>query len=297
MAKDKIKDFELDLNNEMEEGILINRVPETIVNLDKSRDGSPVQPFRYHDIEVKSGPDWTHNKPKAKQMQDVIEKQLKTLDQLKEIFKSNLEFSTKNQETIKEVLSKQDQDTLKVYLFRRLDRVYFADKLCIMEIITKLTLFIKLAQFLYAEMDWLNQTFYKDENIDKQISIEMKQMIFEFMRVVKKTEVCIRVLTMESVCTSLFKQFQVVQLLYTDKYPDFKTSATLDDIHSWQTSIRKGSKKLIADEENPMPRTPIRENKEIGTNELHPDSYERPDSPGKSMTSFMPLSPKRNSNR
>lgn len=235
---------------------MINRVPDTRAAILKGKEGGSPEGSTKSESTQKQGPDWTYNKPKAEQLTEVIEKELKTLDQIVKIFQSNLEFSKANEKRIKDILAKQDQETLKVYLFRRLLRVYFSDQICLEELINKLNLLMQLSQFLFAEMTWLNLTFYKDEEVDKMISIETKQAIFNFMQLVKSTEVSIRVLTMQAVCSHLFRQFQTVQLLFTDKYPSFHTYATIQDVHSWQTSIRKGSRRIGDEEMAALQKTP-----------------------------------------
>ena len=249
LSKYKIKDFELDQRNEFEEAIVIKRVPGSQkLNL-KKEDPLENAVARY-DFNLTSDKDWTYNKPKAKQLLDSVEKLYKTLEQVLKIYQANLDNNTNSEAKINKILVKQTDNSLNVYLFRRLVRIYFSERICLNDSTQKLTALIELTSFAKQEISWLLKTFYLDDTVDKLISIEIKMDIFSFMQEIKILEVSIKTLTMQCICTHLFKQFEIAQVLFKDKYPNFDTHASLEDIHSWQQTIRKGSKRMSVEETN-----------------------------------------------
>lgn len=216
------------------------------------------EPMLIPEREIKSDKDWTNNKPKAKQMADSVEKMIKTIEQVLKINQANLDATTSNELKINKILGKQSDQSLKVYLFRRLVRIYLGERLCINDLISKLQALINFLNYLRLEMAWLWKTFYEDESIDRLISNETKMDILAYLQDIKASEVSIKVLTMQCICTHLFKQFEIVQLLFKDKYPDFQTGASMEDIHSWQQTIRKGSKRIAAEEDAQVQKSPSR---------------------------------------
>lgn len=242
-AKDTFKDLDLDTINELDEGIMIKRVPDSKIVL-KREDGSPDSIRRELDIII-NAPDWTFNKPKAKQLLDMLDKQTRTIEQVLHVFRQHLDIAYRNEAKINKILGKQQQETLKVYLFRRLVRMYFGDRISLQDLIKKLDKMHQFTVFLKSETEWLIKTVYDDEKIDKLIAQKTKMNIFSFMQIIKASEITVKCLTMQSICSQLFNELQIVQILYKDKYPDYSMNATLEDVHFWQKSIRKGSKRDI----------------------------------------------------
>lgn len=293
-AKSKIENFELDHRNEFEEAILIKKVPG-IQKLHLKREELSEDSSLKVEIEVKSDIDWTHNKPKAKQLAESVDKMLKTLEQILKIYQANLNNTMANEVKINKILAKQDDQSLKVYLFRRLVRIYFSERLCLNDLIQKLLSVIDLLNHVKIELAWLWKTFYEDESIDKLISITTKMDIFTCLQEFKSAEICSKVFTMHCICIHLFKQFEIVQILFKDKYPDFQTHASMDDLHSWQQKIRKGSKRIVQDEEN-YPKSPCRSPKGTKTlDEFH--TTPRKDSGSKESPYDQSISPARSSKK
>lgn len=217
------------------------------------REDATEEHFVRFDVDTKSDKDWTNNKPKAKQLSDSVERTLKNIEQVLKIYQSNLEMTTSNEVKINKILSKQVDSSLRVYLFRRLVRIYFGERICLNDLIQKLQSLIELLNHVKQEMAWLCKTFYEDDNIDKLISVETKMDVFAYMQEAKVAEVCTKVLTIQCICTHLHKQFEIVQILFKDKYPNFQTHASMKDIHSWQQTIRKGSKRSGGEDEMSVP--------------------------------------------
>lgn len=263
IAKKKFENFELDQRNEFEEAIVIKRVPGIQkMNIKREENGEESE-IKLH-MDHNSDGDWTDNKPKTKQLGESIDKMLKTLDQILRIYQDNLKNTTSNEAKINRVLTKQEDQSVKVYLFRRLVRIYFGERFCLKDLIQKLMALIELLNFVKVEMNWIWKTFYENESIDKLISIETKQDIFSYLQECKLAEVSVKVFTMHCVSTHLFKQFEIVQILLKDTYPDFKTHASMDDLHSWQQTIRKGSKRIALDEDTAhIPKSPCRSPREV----------------------------------
>lgn len=258
-SKVKLESFELDQQNEFEEAILIKKVPGihkmNVKRDDHSQDDSIIK----LNFDTTAAKDWTNNQPKAKQLIDSVEKMSKTLDQILKICQANLKTITTNEAKINKHLLKQEHQTIKVYLFRRLIRVYFGERICLEDLIQKLMALIDLLNFLKQDLGWLKKTFFDDENIDKLISVNTKMDIFSFLQEVKSVEVNTKAFTMHCICSQLFKEYEIVQILSKDKYPDFHTTASMEDLHSWQRTIRKGSKRMVVEEETLQhPKSPQR---------------------------------------
>lgn len=262
LAKKKFENFELDQRNEFEEAIVIKKVPGIQKMNIKREENIEDSEINVH-MEMKSDGDWTDNKPKVKQLGDSVDKMLKTLEQILRIYQDNLKNTTANEAHINKILTKQGDQSVKVYLFRRLVRIYFGERLCLIDLIQKLLALIELLNFIKVELAWIWKTVYENENIDKLISVETKQDIYSYLQESKLAEVSVKVFTMHCVSTHLFKQFEIVQILFKDRYPDFKTHASMDDLHSWQQTIRKGSKRLTLEEDTThLPKSPCRSPRE-----------------------------------
>ena len=285
VAKAKFEHFELDQRNELDEAIFIKKVPAQKFSV--TREESFEDSVMKIDFDVRSDKDWTHNKPKAKQLSESVDKMQKTLEQVLKIYQANLNTTTVNESKINKILGRQSDQTLKVYLFRRLVRIYFGERICLNDLIQKLLALIDLLNHVKQELAWIWKTFYEDENIDKLISVETKMDIFAYMRQAKTAEVCAKVLTMQCICVHLFKQFEIVQILFKDKYPDFQTHASMEDIHSWQQTIRKGSKRRMSEEGVAQaPKSPNRSHHNLLTVENRQSTPRKDSDPKESPYAF-----------
>lgn len=241
-AKEKFQDLELDILNEMEEGVMINPIfKQTSLVANRKKDSEILTVNSEKDIQT-SEPDWTSNKNKAKKLLESLEKHLRSLTQMGSIFQEMLQFLSKSEIKLKKLSDKQQNPTLKRFLFRKLSRYYMGKRALLQSLIKNIEVLVQFAGNLKWEVDELFSTVYENEKFDRLMGRNPKLAIFNFLKIIKTAEISTRNLAVQIVSSALVREIQLIDVLRADSYPDLKEGqGTIDEIHEKQTDIRKGN--------------------------------------------------------
>lgn len=246
-AKDEFKELQLDVANEMEEDIMINKIPESRINLKPPSNNTETtigNSFEGNsfgsDNQGKPNKDWTSNKLKAHKLQDMLKKNLKMMQSIFGVYNQEFDTVTACEGKINKILASQTSQYVRSNLFRRLVRGYFAKRLCLQDLIYKFNQLLQLTAGLNWEIDWLMRTVYCDEQNEKRMGNTVKKSILRYLQLLQSTEISCKAIIVESICSYMFKEFEAQHLLLFDTYKDAQVS-TLDDIIELQKQIRKGA--------------------------------------------------------
>lgn len=242
-AKDDFKDLELDQRNEMEESIKINTIFESkpVVSIQKnSSNPSSVKSEKEKGTEKDF--DWTSNHMKSKKLYESIEKQQSSLFQLLSIFEEQLQALTKYEIKLVKIISRQLDQILRTFLFKKVSRYYQSKRTILNSLIKTIQALSQISGTLKWEVESLISTVYDNEKYANQMSQRAKMSIFSFLKKMKTAEITIRSLVLQSICGSFVKEMQVIDLLCADKYPDLESSVgeSISLLNDQQKDIRKG---------------------------------------------------------
>ncbi len=245
-VKDDFRDLQLDANNEFDEGIVIGKVPEgritlrSINSIGDINHNSVLDHSSNSDGSVKSNADWTTNKLKAHKLQELLDKNIKSMEAIYEVFQQEFKLISASESRIEKILSTYKDENLKNLLFRRIVRSYFGKRLCLQDLVQKLHTLLQLTAGLKWEVDWLLRTVYTDAKNEKLMSQNIKKTIFQYLQIIKSSEVSAKAMIIESICTHQFREYQITQLLLSDKYVPSDT-IMIEDVLEQQKLIRRGT--------------------------------------------------------
>lgn len=139
LLKETFKDLELDTANEMEEGIVINRVLETKIPLIRfdANNTTISDSSKIDNSSKRLDADWTNNKLKALRLKELLEKNFSVLEQELSILNDQLSITVKCEGRVNKMLSKYIKSSILCSLFKRLIRLYFGRRLCIQDLFQK----------------------------------------------------------------------------------------------------------------------------------------------------------------
>lgn len=240
-AKEKFQDLELDIQNEMEEGIIINPIFKQS-SLKTRNCNSETQNLQSEKEVYPNEPDWTSNKNKAKKLLESLEKHVKSLTQMGSIFQEMLQILSKSEIKLKKLSDKQEDPTLRRLLFRKLSRYYMGKRALLQSLIKNIEVLVQISGNLKWEVEELFSTVYENEKFDRQMGRNAKLAIFNFLKIIKTAEISTRSLAVQSVSSALIREIQLIDVLRADSYPKLDEGAsTIEEIQEKQTDIRKGN--------------------------------------------------------
>ena len=264
LLKETFKDLELDTANEMEEGIVINRVLETKIPLIRfdANNTTISDSSKIDNSSKRLDADWTNNKLKALRLKELLEKNFSVLEQELSILNDQLSITVKCEGRVNKMLSKYVKSSILCSLFKRLIRLYFGRRLCIQDLSKKIKLLVQLNYLAIKELEGLLTNIYDDEKIDKMMSIEAKKKIFKFLQVLKEVEVSTRALFVETTCSYLLREIILSHHLQHDRRQEPAQLTNVESIFDEQNRIHQGSIRDVPITEKSFEVTPIRD----GTN-------------------------------
>jgi len=241
-AKEKFQDLELDIQNEMEEGVLVNPISKQTGPAINRKNNQHLLTALSDKETISSEPDWTSNKNKAKKLLESLESHQKSLTQMGSIFQEMLQILSKSEIKLKKLSDKQQHPTLKTMLFRKLSRYYMGKRALLQSLIKSIEVLVQFAGNLKWEVEQLFSTVYENEKFDRQMGRNAKVSIFNFLKIIKTAEISTRNLAVQTVSSALIREVQLIDVLRADSYPNLHQGTdTIEEIQEKQTDIRKGS--------------------------------------------------------